>query len=131
MQEDDDIPLLTEVHALPTQVLANTFNVTPDLIAMIAAEIRPQIAAEIEHAVTQKVKDEVRQELLDYLSNASAEIKDGQTDAISGLKQQHEQFTQHIIAAQQDAEQALKKRNWRRTDECEAGDYGADLCFCG
>jgi len=54
MQEHDDIPLLTEVHALPTQALASTFNVTPDLIAAIAAEIRPQIVSEVEASIAQK-----------------------------------------------------------------------------
>jgi hypothetical protein len=110
MREDDDIPLLTEVHALPAQALAKAFNVTPELIAEIAEQIRPHVAADIEKTLAQKLKQEMKQELLDHLLSESANIqKANQAYISSALNQQYDQQAQQIEQQQRDAESALKQ----------------------
>lgn len=106
MREDDDIPLLTDM----VQPIANSFNVTPELVAEIAEKIRPQVAAEIEKYVVQKLKLEMRQELLDHLLTESANIqKANQAYISSALSQQHDQQSELITKQQRDAEVSLKQ----------------------
>ena len=106
MREDDDIPLLTDL----VQPIADSFNVTPELVAEIAEKIRPQVAAEIEKSVAQKLKLELRQELLDHLLTESANIqKANQAYISSALNQQNEQQSELIIKQQQDTEASLKQ----------------------
>jgi hypothetical protein len=106
MREDDDIPLLTDL----VQPLANSFNVTTELVAEIAEKIRPQVAAEIEKSVVQKLKLEMRQELLDHLLTESANIqKANQAYISSALNQQQDEHSALIIKQQSNAEASLKQ----------------------
>ena len=106
MREDDDIPLLTDL----VQPIANSFNVTPELVAEIAEKIRPQVAAEIEKTVVHKLKLELHQELLDHLLAESANIqKANQAYISSALNQQQDQQSELIIKQQHDAQVSLQQ----------------------
>lgn len=106
MREEDDIPLLTDL----VQPIANSFNVTPELVVEIAQQLRPQITAEIEKSVVQKLKLEMRQELLEHLQAESANIqKANQAYISSALSQQYDQHAESITKQQLEAEASLKR----------------------
>src|SRR3989338_8324287 len=107
--QDDDIPLLTEVH-VAAQSLLKPAQITPDIIATIIAQIRPQLEDEIEKSIAQRLKNDMREELLDHLLSESANIqKASQAYLSSAINQQTEQLAQKSNLAQREAELALKQ----------------------
>jgi hypothetical protein len=71
--QEEDIPLLTEVHALPTQPI----KINADLIAEIVAQMKPQledvikiVIERVQRASVEQVKEVLKQEVSQVTVNA-------------------------------------------------------------
>lgn len=96
MQEDDDIPLLTEVHTLATQP-SKTLSVTPELMAEIIEQLKPQLRDLVERDVEQSVTQKLKKKMHGYLVSESTEIqKTSQAFLDDSLKQQFEQQSEAL-----------------------------------
>ncbi|MGZ8261576.1 MAG: hypothetical protein ACXWTU_01275, partial [Methylotenera sp.] len=97
--QEEDIPLLTEVHASPAQPIIKPVNITADLIAEIISQIKPQLKLqledEIEKSITQKLRKKMHDELIDNLRDESANIQKASLAYLSSaLDRQFEQKSQ-------------------------------------
>jgi hypothetical protein len=96
MRDDDDIPLLTEVHVMPAEALAKSILVTPALIAEIADKLKPQIAVEVAAAMAAQ-QQTIENGLQHQLDQAFAEAKQNvQADAIALIDKTKADFATEI-----------------------------------
>ena len=73
--QEEEIPLLTEVHALSTSAAGKPVRLSADLIAGIIEQIKPQLAAEIEQSLVGKLKINLREDLMDGLIRESMNVQ--------------------------------------------------------
>lgn len=67
--QDDDIPVLTNVLSSARQPSSQSFPVSSDMVAKIAAEIKPQLVLEIEAAITPKIRERLNETLIGESAN--------------------------------------------------------------
>lgn len=112
--QDDDIPLLTEVHAAADKYSAKAVPLSADLLAEIISQIRPALEDEIGASIAKKFSIKMHDELMDSLLSESANIqKANQAYLSSALNQQYEQQSAQLLQKfdliQHTKEEALKQ----------------------
>lgn len=96
--QDDDIPLLTEVHAAADKYSAKAVPLSADLLAEIISQIRPALEDEIGASIAKKFSIKMHDELMDSLLSESANIqKANQAYLSSALNQQYEQQSAQLV----------------------------------
>jgi len=61
--QEEEIPLLTEVHVVSASATGKPMRLPADLIAGIIEQIKPQLVAEIEQSLSAKIQQTLRQEI--------------------------------------------------------------------
>lgn len=73
--QEEEIPLLTEVHAVSINAAGKPMTLSADLIAGIIEQIKPQLVAEIEQSLAGKFNINLHEELMSGLVRESKRIQ--------------------------------------------------------
>jgi hypothetical protein len=94
--QEEDIPLLTEVHVKSAQSI-KSINITADLIAELTAQIRPQLKLQLEEEIEKSIMQKFKKRMHDDLLNESAEVQKASRNFLAdALKEQYELQTQQL-----------------------------------
>jgi DNA polymerase III alpha subunit (gram-positive type) len=112
--QEEEIPLLTDVHVVSTTAGGKSMRLSADLIAGIIEQIKPQLAAEIEQSLTGKLNINLREELMDGLIRESMNIQ----MALSAKIEQT--LAQEIDLAIKNLQQAVMQNTVNFVDKAKA-----------
>jgi hypothetical protein len=73
--KEEEIPLLTEVHAVSTNAAGKSVKLSVDLISGIIEQIKPQLEVEIQQSLARKFNTNMREELMNGLNSESMKIQ--------------------------------------------------------
>lgn len=125
--QDDDIPVLTNVHGSlkpsPARQSNNnaSLQVSSDVVAQIVAEIKPQLMGEIEAEITPKIRERLNETLIGESANIQ---KANQAYLSSAINQQYEKKVA-LVDQKLEAMQATITENLSGLVAAGVGDFEA------